>query len=97
MNILMEDVVFYFAHLPINKWSVWAWVAYWCLHLLRIEWLTMSLLFLLLLLFFFFLEIKVYILSLQFFFSSPLACDFSDLPVVYNEDDELDEANELRK
>ncbi|KAF3445475.1 hypothetical protein FNV43_RR10651 [Rhamnella rubrinervis] len=32
----------------------------------------------------------------KFFFTSPLACDVSDLPVVYNEDDELNEANELR-
>ncbi|KAJ4701039.1 Serine/threonine-protein kinase [Melia azedarach] len=33
----------------------------------------------------------------EFFFTSPLACDLSGLPVIYNKEDELIEANELRK
>ncbi|KAG6671549.1 hypothetical protein I3842_16G008600 [Carya illinoinensis] len=33
----------------------------------------------------------------EFFYTSPLACDLSDLPVIYSEDNELKDANEERK
>ncbi|KAG7940884.1 hypothetical protein I3843_16G008300 [Carya illinoinensis] len=33
----------------------------------------------------------------EFFYTSPLACDLSDLPVIHSEDNELKDANEERK
>lgn len=42
-------------------------------------------------------DIVIRSLCLQFFFTEPLACDLSGLPVIHYDEDELDQANEGKK